>query len=120
MHMDVCDFLFLIHQHTFYPRVVRSFYTGILVCWFYLLPHTSLRGKQVARGSKQHVCSCKSSAELRAAGVCPAGTLQSSRGDTHHQSRAPETLVCQSIHARLIDSAEETIRFVWSVNPGTA
>lgn len=86
-----------------------------LVGWFYLLPHTSLKGKQTECGSKERVCSCKSSAELRAASVCPAHALQSSHGETHHQSRAPEILACQSVHAQLI--TKQRIWLVWSV-PG--
>lgn len=81
MNMHDCDLLFFNPSKYLSSQGHKVFYTG-LVGWFYLLPHTSLEGKQTECGSKERVCSCKSSAELRAANVHPAHALQSSHGET--------------------------------------
>lgn len=74
----------------------KVFYSRILVSWFYFTDFTEKEENQV-----WHVCIYKASAELCAAGMQPAHTLQSPDDETHHQRRGPETLLCHSIHAQL-------------------
>lgn len=96
MNVHDCDLFFKNSSKYLSLQGNKIFYSKILVSWFYFTYFTENEANQGV-----HVCICKASSELCAAGMHPAHILQSPDDETHHLRRAPETLGCHSIHTQL-------------------